>query len=309
MFVKKVRKFGGHIVDGAEPVKRVSEVLIEGSDEITINVFSAMGKTTNALILLTTASQSDDTTLVEKIKNELKSFHLGVAAELFEEGHQIFFDIENIFKDIDRTLKRFHFDSFKIAKDQVLPYGESLTTLIVSEYLNSIQVSNRLVHATNFLMTDASYGNANIDRGMSAKLLESRLKALPKDVTIVITEGFVGLNYESAGLSHHWNETHTTTFDRDGSDRTAFEIAIQTKAENVSIYKDVPGVMDSDPKKNPNAKLLPELSVSEFEQLQKTGATGQFLQKRCIDVIKEGTFTVAFYDFSNLSVPGTILTR
>jgi len=255
----KVFKFGGASVKDAEAVKNVAEIL-KNYDGNIIVVVSAMGKTTNALEKLTKAyfyKEGD----VKTILSEIKDFHFDILKRLFpDENHKIYSEINNVFVEIEWVIEEPPIKDYDFEYDQIVSVGEHLSTKIVSAWLNEAGVTNKWVDVRDFLKTDNTYREAKVDWELTEKHIQ---ESFADQERIIVTQGFIGVT----------SENYTTTLGREGSDYTAAIIAYLTDAEEVVIWKDVPGVLNADPKWFKETQKLNEISYHEAIELSFFGAT------------------------------------
>ena len=258
----KVFKFGGASVKHAEAVKNVANVLRNFQKDDLLIVVSAMGKTTNALEQLALAYYKKDKNK-NKIYNEIKSFHDEVISGLLKDKKShAYNDIENLFIELECLLETKPESSFDCIYDQIVSYGEIFSSRIVSTYLNESDLRNRWMDAQNFISTDNNFREGKVDWELTYDIISKKLKPIVKK-QMVVTQGFVG---RSADLK-------TVTLGREGSDYSAAIFAYGLDAESVTIWKDVDGVMNADPKKFPEAVKLDALSYSHAIELAYYGAT------------------------------------
>ncbi len=259
----QVFKFGGASVKDADSVKNVASILKTHANQPTIVVISAMGKTTNKLEELVNAyfyKEGD----IQTILSELKTYHLSILNQLIpNKQHAIYNDIENVFVELLWALEEEPSFTYNHHYDQMVSQGEVLATKIVSGYLNETGIKNKWMDARGFIQTDNSYREGKIDYELSQKLVQSDLLPVFNSVNIVITQGFIG------GTS----ENFTTTLGREGSDYTAALLAYFTDAQKVIIWKDVPGVLNADPKYFKNTKKIDELTYHDAIELTYFGAS------------------------------------
>lgn len=259
----KVFKFGGASVKDAASVKNVATILSEYKNEKLFVVISAMGKTTNALEEFTNSLYHDLQT-AKKILDKIKSYHFEILNELFKDtNHIVFNEIHNAFVELDWMLDESPTQPYDQTYDQVVSLGEILSTKIISHFLNYIGVNNTWIDVRDFMRTDNNYREAKVDWNTTQSLFDSNLDSYFKEALICITQGFIG------GTS----ENFTTTLGREGSDYTASIIAYLCNAEQVTIWKDVAGVMNADPKKFNDAVLIPHLTYHDAVELTYYGAT------------------------------------
>ena len=260
----QVFKFGGASVKDAEAVKNLADVLkqVQIDSQLCV-VISAMGKTTNALEELTYAFfyKTDNPNL---ILEGIKKFHFDICDQLFSDSaHPIYQDLENTFVELHWSIEDEPTHTYDFEYDQIISIGEVLSTKIVSAYLNSVNIMNRWMDARGLIQTDNTYRDAIVDFKLTATLLQKNVTPLFEHTNIIITQGFIG------GTS----ENFTTTLGREGSDYTASIIAYCLNAESVTIWKDVPGVLNADPKWFNHTKKIDELSYQDATELTYYGAT------------------------------------
>lgn len=260
----QVFKFGGASVKDAEAVKNLAVVLkqVQKDSQLCV-VISAMGKTTNALEELTNAffyNAGNPNLILEGIKK----FHFDICNQLFlSTTHPIYQDLENTFVELHWSIEDEPTHPYDFEYDQIISIGEVLSAKIVSAYLNSVNVNNTWIDARGLIQTDNTYRDAVVDFDLTEALLQKEVTPLFLHTKIIITQGFIG------GTS----ENFTTTLGREGSDYTASIIAYCLNAESVTIWKDVPGVLNADPKWFNHTKKIDELSYQDAIELTYYGAT------------------------------------
>lgn len=261
----KVFKFGGASVKDAAAVKNVAGILQRFPSDQVIVVISAMGKTTNALERLTDAffyKKEDTAAVLEEVRN----YHFNILNELFaDKNHPVFTELHNTFVELEWAMEDEPTHSYDCEYDQVVSMGEILSTKIVSAYLNEAGVANKWRDVRDFIKTDNTYREGKVDWELTGQLVKEEL--LPffasGNEKIVITQGFLGVT----------SENFTTTLGREGSDYTAAILAYFTEAESVTIWKDVPGVLNADPKWFDETRLIPQLTYQDAIELTYYGAT------------------------------------
>jgi len=260
-----VFKFGGASVKDAKAVKNVGEVIkLFGNEEIII-VVSAMGKTTNALETLTEKYFNRTEGLKESLEST-KDYHHGLLAELFpDKSHPIYNELNNLFVELEWVLEDEPNDNYDFDYDQIVSLGEMISTKIVSAWLIENGIENTWVDCRDFIKTDNTYREANVDWKETGYCIEKILSPIVEKGSkgIVVTQGFVG------GTSENYN----TTLGREGSDYTAAIIGSLLKAEHVTIWKDVSGVLNADPKWFKKTEKIDALSYHEAIELSFFGAT------------------------------------
>ena len=255
----QVFKFGGASVKDAMGVKNVASVLQKVGHKDTLIVVSAMGKTTNALELVIKNYFENKSELSNAI-NDVKTFHNNILKDLFDNNNHIAFKkIANFFDELNAFLKINKSPDYNFVYDQVIGYGELISTTIISEYLNAIQLKNNWVDVRNHIKTDSYYRRANVNWNKTQQLITSSLNTS----VLNITQGFLGSD----------TNNFVTTLGREGSDYTAAIFAYCLNAESVTIWKDVPGVLNADPRYFENAQLLNKISYTEAIELAFYGAS------------------------------------
>jgi aspartate kinase len=259
----KVFKFGGASVKDAAAVKNVADILKLFPDEKIICVISAMGKTTNALEKVVDAYMKDDKASHDLL-NGVKEFHLDIMSDLFATAdHPVYRDVNNFFVEVDWVLEE-EKREYDFIYDQVVSIGELVSTRIVSAYLNEQKVNNSWFDVRDAIQTDNTYRDAKVDWELSSQLVKSKMIALMTGSSpLIITQGFIGST----------SENYTTTLGREGSDYTASILAYIADAEGVYIWKDVPGVLNADPKYFADAQKLEQISYLDAIELAYFGAS------------------------------------
>ncbi len=259
----QVFKFGGASVKDSEGVKNVAEVLKQFPNQKIAVVVSAMGKTTNSLERLAKAFFYK-TESAEIILEEVKKYHVDICHHLFaNSSHPIFIELENTFVELYWAIEDEPTQGFDFEYDQIVSMGEIISTKIISAYLNEIGLINKWIDVRGLIQTDNTYREGKVDFELTESLVKRDLQLVFKLSDIVVTQGFIG------GTS----ENFTTTLGREGSDYTASILAYCLNAENVTIWKDVPGVLNADPKWFSHTKKIDELSYHDAIELTYYGAT------------------------------------
>lgn len=255
----KVFKFGGASVRSSQGIINLAEIVKREKEKLVI-VISAFGKTTNALEnLLVAWYQGDNNRFIQL--NELKEYHFSIYRDLFPGGEEVLFaELNNLFSALEEKMKIQPTATFDFEYDQLVSQGETLSTKIVSYYLNSAGVLNKWSDCRSLLITDTTFRNANID--WSETTLRMKDTFNPDHHNIYLTQGFIGGTIDG----------YTTTLGREGSDYTAAVIANILDADAVTVWKDVPGIMTADPDEFPDPEKLDEISYQEAIELAYFGA-------------------------------------
>ncbi len=273
----KVYKFGGTSVKDASGVRNLKKVLQTIGYNDTVLVISAMGKMTNAFERLVAAHLLNDKEGIEEAiqYKEIEGFHLNMIKTLFDNGdHPIFEKVEDLFDDLNGFLFDNNSSDYDYVYDQIVSYAELLSTKICSAYLSENGIKNKWLDIRKCIKTDDHFRQANVDWKLTSRLLKRKIKSS----ALTITQGFIaGDNYGK-----------TTTLGREGSDYSAAIIAYCLEAEDVTVFKDVAGVLNGDPREFKNTVLLHQISYKEAVELAFFGAsvihpkTLQPLQKKKI---------------------------
>ncbi len=259
----KIFKFGGASVKDAVAVKNVAEIIRRFPDQKIIVVVSAMGKITNHLEHLVDAFfyKKED---AEKVLTEIKDYHFAIVRQLFENlSHPIYSELENSFVELHWAIEGAPAHDYNHEYDQIVCMGELISTKIVSAYMKHTGIENEWIDARGIIQTDNTYREGKVDFELTGKLAHSELLPVMNGKNIVITQGFLG------GTS----ENFTTTLGREGSDYTAAILAYCADATSVTIWKDVPGVLNADPKWFENTVKINELTYQDAIELTYYGAT------------------------------------
>lgn len=257
----KVFKFGGASVKDAQGVKNVVSILKAHQPGALLVVVSAMGKTTNALEDLLKASLEHQP-YTEKI-NELYDYHLQIVKGLFEDiHHEVHFFLAQRFQSLTRALQKARKQPFNQIYDEVVAHGELISTGIVQAYLAQQQVPCRWLDARDYISTNNLHREAQINWPLTGSKVNRELVAI-LEKEVIITQGFIGRS----------SDGHTTTLGREGSDFSAAIFASCLNAASVTIWKDVPGVLNADPKRIANTVLYPELSYYDAAEMTYFGAS------------------------------------
>lgn len=289
----KIFKFGGASVKDADGVKNVYDVLQKVGSEDVLVVISAMGKTTNALETVI-KNYFDKSNEFHASLQEVRKYHNQILLELFDdEEHDVFFAVNSHFADLEYFLRSNKSPNYNFVYDQVISFGEIVSTTIVSHYFNHQGLKNNWLDVRNFIKTDATYRDANVDWDQTQKLISKGVKKK----TLNITQGFLGSD----------ENNFTTTLGREGSDYTAAIFAYCLSAESVTIWKDVPGVMNADPRYFENAILLNQISYREAIELAFYGAT--VIHPKTLQPLQKKEIPLFVKSFINPLLPGTSVSK
>lgn len=254
----KVFKFGGASIKDAEGVKNLANVLQKVGFKDVFLVVSAMGKMTNAFEVLV-KSYCENSSNKALILSEIKAYHQDIITNLFKDTQQVIDKIDLFFKEIDVFFVANSSKDYDFIYDQIVSKAELIATTIVSEYLKSVAVENTWLDVRDYIKTNNYYRDAKVDWQKT----EANIATIKSNGTLYITQGFLGCNAEK----------HTTTLGREGSDYSAAIFAYSLKAESVTIWKDVQGVLNADPRFFTETTLLHQISYEETIELAFYGAS------------------------------------
>src|SRR5690554_4301421 len=292
----QVFKFGGASVKNADSIKNLTRIVQAHQSEPLLIVVSAMDKTTNRLEQLLN-SYYYRTGDEQEVFNKIKAFHFQILSELFTDPQNpIFHEIENTFVEIDWILEEEPQDPYDYLYDQIVSIGEMLSTRIVHAYLLQEGLNSKWLDVRNYIHTDNNHRDAHVEW---IKTEESISKQLPPlmEQHICITQGFIG------GTS----ENFTTTLGRDGSDYSAAIFASCLNAQSITIWKDVPGVLNADPKWFNDTELIPELSYVDAIELSYYGAS--VIHPKTIKPLQNKGITLNVRSFIDINNKGTIIRK
>jgi len=289
----KVFKFGGASVKDAESVRNAARILERYSKEQLFVVVSAMGKTTNALeqIVCDCYEKRD---YAENL-SALKNYQMTIVTELIP-APTAKIVMETLFDKLGKILQQSRlYSDFDALYDAIVPFGEMFSSHIILEYLKFIGKNCCLINAFEWVKTDNYFRSAKVDIEDTTKQLRNLIVQHP-DVPIFITQGFIG-------HSGH----HSTTLGREGSDYSAALAASILKAESVTVWKDVSGLFNADPKKMHNAQKIGKLSYKEAIELAYYGA--KIIHPKTIKPIENNNIPLHIKSFLNPEDEGTSICR
>ncbi len=291
----KVFKFGGASVKDAEAVKNVKSILDKFPNDQLFVVVSAMGKTTNALEKITEALFNKDYDQFRELIQERKQFHLAILNELFEDKtHPVFKEIQDIFNDLGNRVNIAISENYDFEYDQIVSLGEVVSTKIIHAYLGLFQNDVNWADARRLIRTNNNYRYADVDWKKTEELLLNYRNKFPSK-RIFITQGFLG----------HTPENFTTTLGREGSDFTAGIVAFCLNAKSVTIWKDVPGMLNADPKWFDNTVKLDKISFKEAIELAYYGAS--VIHPKTLKPLQNKTIPLYVKSFISPEAEGTVI--
>ena len=292
----KVFKFGGASVNNVERIQSLTAILRSYSQEKTLVVISAMGKTTNALEKVAEAFYNHHTEDALRLFQQVKDAHLTTAKYLLvrnylaAEAH-----LRDLFTEVEWLLHDRPVRDFDYYYDQIVCVGELLSTSIISAYLAESGIDNQWMDVRDIFRTDDNFRDAGIDWSYTQNKITEDILPLFQSGNMVITQGFIGATAEN----------ESTTLGREGSDYTAAVFANMLDAESQTIWKDVEGVMNADPKQFPEAQLIGELGYDEVIEMAYYGA--QVIHPKTIKPLQNKGIPLYVKCFLEPSLPGTVI--
>lgn len=288
----QVFKFGGASVNSVERIKNVADILRLYKNEKLLVVISAMGKTTNALEKVVEAFFVGDSQKALQLFEQIKREHLTVTRELILKPVD---QLSNFFTEVEWLLHDKPVRAFDYYYDQVVCIGELLSTTILSHYLNETGVLNQWVDVRDIFRTDDNFRDATIDWSYTQDKVNNLIKPLFQKNNIVMTQGFIGST----------DENESTTLGREGSDYSAAVFANMLDVSGQTIWKDVKGVMNADPKQFPNATYIGELNYNEVIEMAYYGA--QVIHPKTIKPLQNKGIPLYVKCFLDPSSAGTFI--
>jgi len=289
----QVFKFGGASVKNAEGVKNLVSVLKKVGYKNTLVIVSAMGKTTNALEVVVDNYFNNKSELKSSIQDILK-YHNDILFDLFEnESHIIFKKTRSLFQELETFLSLNKSPDYNFVYDQTICYGELVSTTIISAYLNHTGISNSWIDVREFIKTDDYYRRANVDWTKTQTLISKHINK----GTLNVTQGFIGSDANN----------FTTTLGREGSDYTAAIFAYCLNADSVTIWKDVEGVLNADPRYFEQAQLIYQISYREAIELAFYGAS--VIHPKTLQPLQQKEIPLFVKSFVNPEGKGTCVSK
>ncbi|KGE12407.1 aspartate kinase [Sphingobacterium deserti] len=290
----QVFKFGGASVKDAESIKNVAHIMANYKKDELLVVVSAMGKTTDRLSEVA-QHYVDQTGQAFTYLEEVKAWHQDILAHLFHDpAHPIFDEIANCFVEVEWVLEEEPQDSYDYLYDQIVSTGEMVSSKILAAYAKHKGIPVKWVDARDYILTDNTYREAVVDWEKTEEKIRRDLPAVLDDF-VIVTQGFIGST----------SENFTTTLGREGSDYSAAIFASCLNAEDITIWKDVPGVLNADPKWFDHTELIPELSYTDAIELTYYGAT--VIHPKTIKPLQNKKIALNVRSFVNPAATGTFI--
>ncbi len=289
----QVFKFGGASVKDASGVKNVASLLKRLGFKNTLIVVSAMGKTTNALERVVKAYLGSNANLKTQLK-ALKTYHTNILLDLFKDPkHVAFKNLNALFEALNIVLETNKSLNYNFVYDQVVGFGELISTTIISDYLNYVNIKNNWIDARTQIKTDGYYRNANVNWETTQSLISLKFNSQ----ILNITQGFLGSDCNN----------FTTTLGREGSDYTAAIYAYCLNAQSVTVWKDVPGVLNADPRYFEKTQLLKTMSYREAIEFAFYGAS--VIHPKTLQPLQSKEIPLYVKSFLNPKAQGTKISK
>jgi aspartate kinase len=285
----KVFKFGGASLKTADGIRNVASIIQSQEANNLLVIVSAMGKTTDLLERIMNLSTSHRE--FEQTLSALKNYHYEVIDQLFKDQDAVTKEVDTIFSDLENQLTKD--EDFDQVYDQVVSLGEVLSSVIVHHFLLSQNVASYWIDARTFVRTDNTFREGKVDWTTTANNIQPLKSILSNN--IIITQGFIGRTPDG----------YTTTLGREGSDFSAAIFASSLQAESVTIWKDVPGVMNADPRRFPDALVFSELPFKEAAEMTYYGAS--VIHPKTIKPLANKSIPLLVKNFDDPGLPGTTI--
>lgn len=291
----KVFKFGGASIRDKERIENIANILESRKDQKILIVMSAMGKSTNQLEAILKAHAANDVDQSRSLFEQFKSAHYEVLAELLDQEklNEAQTDLNDTLVEIEWILEEAFEDNYDYLYDQMVSVGELVSTKLVYHYLSSKGFNICWYDVRNAMITDNTYREAKVDWKTAEARISKQIPEQMRNCDFVLTQGFIGST----------TENFTTTLGREGSDYTAAIFAYCLNSEELTIWKDVEGILTGDPRKNNHVHLMQEMSFREAVEMTYYGA--KVLHPKTIKPLQNKNIKLNVRSFINLENPGT----
>jgi len=294
----RVFKFGGASVQDVDHVKHLGKILQQYQGEKMLVIISAMGKTTNALETVAEAFFAGRKEDALRLFGDIRKQHLTLAKYLLVlEFNPCIAQLADFFTEVEWLLHDKPVREFSYYYDQIVSVGELMSTCIISYYLKEFKIDNEWLDVRDVLRTDNHFQEGLVDWDFTQKATQSQLLPLFDKTDIVITQGFIGST----------DQCENTTLGREGSDFSAAIFASILEADNLTIWKDVEGIMNADPRRFPEAVYIPQLSYQEVIEMAYYGA--QVIHPKTIKPLQNKNIPLHVKCFLDTGLPGTLINQ
>ena len=288
----KVFKFGGASIKDVSSINNILKIISSYDQDRLVIVVSAMGKTTNALEIVVDNYFKNKDDLHSSL-SDVFNFHSKIINDLFQKNHPIYSELSKLFDKLNSFIKTNKSPSYSFVYDQIVSIGEILSSKIIHHFLLDNNINSSLIDARNCIKTNSKYRGAKVEWDTTNK----KIKECIRDTKINITQGFIGSD----------KNNFTVTLGREGSDYSAAIFAYVLNAQSLSIWKDVPGLLNADPKFFSNTKLLNQISYSETIELAFYGAS--IIHPKTLQPLQKKEIPLLVKSFKNPQSNGTLISK
>ena len=288
----KVFKFGGASIKDVSSINNILKIISSYDEDRLVIVVSAMGKTTNALEIVVDNYFKNKDDLHSSL-SDVFNFHSKIINDLFQKNHPIYSELTKLFDKLNSFIKTNKSPSYSFVYDQIVSIGEILSSNIIHHFLLDNNINSSLIDARNCIKTNSKYRGAKVEWDTTNK----KIKECIRDTKINITQGFIGSD----------KNNFTVTLGREGSDYSAAIFAYVLNAQSLSIWKDVPGLLNADPKFFSNTKLLNQISYSETIELAFYGAS--IIHPKTLQPLQKKEIPLLVKSFKNPQLNGTLISK
>jgi len=289
----KIFKFGGASVKNADAVRNIGTILRKYHEPLVV-VVSAMGKTTNAMERVVNAHVKGDKVKARSALDQVKDYHSSIVESLIPDPDDaLMTELLAIFTGLYNAVDESPSSFYNREYDQLVSWGEILSSIIVSRYLNSAGLANEWIDIRQYLKTDSTYREGRVDWTLTSRLIRERFHFHATE--LYVTQGFLGSTVNN----------QTTTLGREGSDYTAAVLAHVLDAESVTVWKDVPGLLNADPKWFDNTVKIDKISYMDAIELAYYGAS--VIHPKTIQPLQNKKIRLFVKSFLNPDEPGTVI--
>ncbi|MCW3466848.1 aspartate kinase [Chitinophaga nivalis] len=292
----KVFKFGGASLESVERIRQVAQIVQSFPDDQLLIVISAMAKTTNELEKVAQNYYLRKREIAAQLLFNVEQQHIQVAEALLgNREHPLFTQLQQFFTEAEWTLGEKPLRTYDYYYDQLVGLGELLSTAIVSAFFNTIGLNNTWIDVRDIFRTDDNFRDANIDWEYTQRQVNEKVAPIFKSTNIIIAQGFIGST----------DQNESVTLGREGSDYSAAVFANMLNAESQTIWKDVEGLKNADPKLFPNTINIPEISYGEVIEMAYYGA--QVIHPKTIKPLQNKQIPLLVKCFLDKNLPGTVI--
>lgn len=289
----QIFKFGGASVNSAENIRNVAQIIEQHADQPLIVIVSAMGKMTNAFEALLAANRENRDTM--PFYNDIREYHLQIVRELFpDSSHRIYSELESVFFTLMNTYK-LREEDYDYQYDQMVGLGEVLSSKILSAYLRETGVDNQWIDVKTCIATDSTFREGKVNWMRTETQIRDVSKRIFSTSNCLITQGFLGGD----------DKGRSVTLGREGSDYSAAIFAYCLNAKNMTIWKDVPGFLNADPRYFKDAKKIDQISYGEAIEMAYYGAT--IIHPKSIKPLQNRNIPLFVKSFENPNEAGTVI--